>query len=106
MNIQKMLKQAQEMQQKMVDMQRNLEEQVVEGQAGAGMVKVSLTGKGGLLKIDISPELLAKDEKEVLEDLIVAAHRDAKEKIDAAAGDAMAGITGGLNLPPGFKMPF
>lgn len=106
MNIQKMMKQAQEMQQKMVDMQRQLEDQTVEGQAGAGMVKVTLTGKGALTKIEVSPELLAKDEKEVLEDLIVAAHRDAKEKIDAVAGDAMANLTGGLNLPAGFKLPF
>lgn len=106
MNIAKMMKQAQQMQQKMADMQRELEEKSIEGQAGNGLVKVTLTGKGVLTHIAIAPDLLAADEKEVLEDLIIAAHRDAKEKIDAVAGDAMASLTGGMNLPPGLKLPF
>lgn len=106
MNIQKMLKQAQQMQQKMADMQKEMETRTVEGSAGAGMVTLTMNGKGQLDKINISPDLLAADEKEVLEDLIVAAHRDAKEKMDEMTSNAMGELTGGLNLPPGFKMPF
>ena len=106
MNIQKMLKQAQEMQSKMADMQRDMEARSAEGQAGNGLVKLTLTGKGTLASISIDPQLLTADDKEVLEDLIIAAHREAKETLDAAAADAMAAVTGGLNLPAGLKLPF
>lgn len=106
MNIQKMMKQAQQMQQKMADMQAEMESKTVEGTAGAGMVTVTMNGKGGLEKINISPDLMDEEEKEVLEDLIVAAHRDAKEKMDEMTSSAMGELTGGLSLPPGFKMPF
>jgi DNA-binding YbaB/EbfC family protein len=106
MNIQKMMKQAQQMQQKMAEMQQEMETKTAEGQAGAGMVKITVNGKGHMQAITIAPDLLAPDEKEVLEDLIIAAHRDAKEKMDAEASDAMGELTGGMSLPPGFKMPF
>ncbi len=106
MNIQKMLKQAQEMQSKMADMQRDLEARSAEGQAGNGLVKLTLTGKGTLTALHIDPQLLSADEKEVLEDLIIAAHREAKETLDEAASSAMNQLTGGLQLPAGMKLPF
>lgn len=104
MNIQKMMKQAAEMQSKLAAMQAEMETKEIEGQSGSGAVKLTLTGKGHLLKIAIEPAALA--DKEMLEDLIVAAHRDAKDKTDAMLADAMGNLTGGMNLPPGLKLPF
>jgi DNA-binding YbaB/EbfC family protein len=104
MNIQKMMKQAAEMQSKLTAMQSEMETKEIEGQAGSGAVKLTLTGKGQLVKIAIAQEALA--DKEMLEDLIVAAHRDAKDKADALVADAMGNVTGGLNLPAGLKLPF
>lgn len=106
MNIQKMLKQAQEMQSKLGNLQAEMEAREFEGNAGGGAVKVTLTGKGHLAKITLDPTLLNADEKDMLEDLIIAAHRDAKDKSDAALADAMGGLTGGMNLPAGLKLPF
>lgn len=104
MNIQKMLKQAQEMQNKLAEMNRELEDREVEGSSGSGMVKLTLTGKGQLLRVAIAEEALS--DREMLEDLIVAAHRDAKDKMDQMVNDAMSSATGGLTLPQGFKLPF
>ncbi len=104
MNIQKMMKQAAEMQSKLAAMQSDMESKEIEGAAGSGAVKLTLTGKGQLLKVTIDSAALA--DKEMLEDLIVAAHRDAKDKADALVADAMSGVTGGLNLPAGLKLPF
>lgn len=104
MNIQKMMKQAAEMQSKLATMQSEMEAKEIEGQAGAGAVKLTLSGKGQLVKITIEPSALA--DKEMLEDLIIAAHRDAKDKADAMMADAMGALTGGLGLPPGLKLPF
>jgi nucleoid-associated protein EbfC len=104
MNIQKMLKQAQEMQNKLADMNRELEGREVEGSSGSGMVKLTLTGKGQLLRVAIAEEALS--DREMLEDLITAAHRDAKDKMDQMVNDAMSSATGGLALPQGFKLPF
>ena len=106
MNLQKMMKQAQEMQAKMQQMQGRLAEQESEGSSGGGMVKVTLTGKGEMRRLHIDPSLIDPNDPEVLEDLILAAHNDAKAKADAAAESAMGDLTGGLNLPPGFKLPF
>lgn len=97
MNIQKMLKQAQEMQAKLGTVQAELEQREVEGQSGGGSVKLTLTGKGSLLRLSIDPA--AMEDREMLEDLIVAAHADAKKKADDMVADAMGGITGGLKLP-------
>lgn len=97
MNIQKMLKQAQEMQAKLGQVQAELEAREIEGNSGSGAVKLTLTGKGSLTKLSIDPSLL--DDKEMLEDLIIAAHRDAKDKVDAETAAAMGGITGGMKLP-------
>jgi DNA-binding YbaB/EbfC family protein len=106
MNIQKMMKQAQEMQAKMADMQAKLESEEAEGSSGGGMVRVRINGKNMMLKVTIDDSLMKPDEKEVLEDLLIAAYNDARGKIDATTSDQMGQITSGLNLPPGFKMPF
>ena len=106
MNLQKMMKQAQEMQSKLGSLQGEMEAREFEGNSGSGAVKVTLTGKGHLVRIAINPDVMQAEEKEMLEDLIVVAHRDAKEQADAAMADAMGSITGGLNLPAGMKLPF
>ena len=101
-----MIKQAQAMQAKMQEMQAELETTVVEGEAGGGVVKVALTAKGALQKISIDPSLLKPDDVEILEDLIVSAHAQARGKAEAAMTEKMKAITGGLQLPPGMKLPF
>ena len=106
MNLQKMMKQAQEMQTKMAEMQARLETEEAEGSAGGGMVKVRINGKNMMLKVSIDDSLMKPDEKEVLEDLLVAAYNDARGKVDATFSDQMGQMTSGLNLPPGFKLPF
>ncbi len=105
-NLGNMLKQAQEMQSKMQDMQTELETLEMEGTSGGGMVTVTLSGKGVLRGIKIDPSLMNPDEAEVLEDLIIAAHADAKTKVETATAEKMQELTGGLSLPPGFKLPF
>ena len=108
-NLGNMLKQAQQMQTRMAEMQARLEAMEVEGQSGAGMVKVLLSGKGDLRRVAIDPSLLAADEKEVLEDLLVAAHADAKQKVEATMAEEMQKATAGLNIPGGLgglKLPF
>ena len=105
-NLGNMLKQAQQMQSRMQEMQAKLEATEVEGQSGGGMVVVRLTGKGDLRRVTIDPSLMNADEREVLEDLLVAAHADAKTKSEAMMAEEMKSVTGGLPLPPGFKLPF
>ena len=104
-NLSQMMKQAQEMQGKMQEMQARLEQVEVTGQAGAGMVSVTLNGKGEMrgLKIDAG---LKDGDIEVMEDLIVAAHNDAKRRVEEMAQEEMSKLTGGLNLPAGMKLPF
>ncbi len=106
MNLQKMMQQAQQMQQKIGELQARLESQEIDGSAGGGLVKVKMSGKNQLLKVDIDASLLKPEEKEVLEDLLIAAHADARGKIDATFNDQMGQLTGGLQLPPGLKLPF
>jgi DNA-binding YbaB/EbfC family protein len=107
-NLGNMLKQAQQMQTRMAEMQAKLEATVVDGQAGGGMVKIALSGKGDLKRVTIDPSLM--DDREVLEDLLVAAHADAKQKVEAQMADEMQKATAGLNLPGGLpgglKLPF
>jgi nucleoid-associated protein EbfC len=107
-NLGNMLKQAQQMQTRMAEMQAKLEATVVDGQAGGGMVKIALSGKGDLKRVSIDPSLM--DDREVLEDLLVAAHADAKQKVEAQMADEMQKATAGLNLPGGLpgglKLPF
>ncbi len=105
-NLGNMLKQAQQMQARMQEMQARLEAQEVEGSAGAGMVKVTLTGKGDLRRVAIDPSLMTAEDREVLEDLLVAAHADAKQKVEATMAEEMQKATAGLNLPAGMKLPF
>jgi DNA-binding YbaB/EbfC family protein len=105
-NLGQMMKQAQAMQERMAEMQAGLERVEITGQSGAGMVQVTLTGKGDLKKLKIDPSLMDPAEAEVVEDLIVAAHADAKAKVEAHTAEEMAKLTGGLNLPAGMKLPF
>jgi hypothetical protein len=105
-NLGQMMKQAQEMQAKMAEMQERLAEIEVTGASGGGMIQVTLNGKGEMRKVEIDPALMDPNEVEVLEDLIVAATNDAKVKAEAQAAQRMSELTGGLNLPPGFKLPF
>jgi hypothetical protein len=108
-NLGNMLKQAQQMQTRMQEMQAKLEAMEVEGAAGAGMVKLVLSGKGDLRRVTIDPSLMAADEREVLEDLLVAAHADAKQKVEATMAEEMQKATAGMNIPGGLgglKLPF
>ena len=105
-NLSSMLKEAQKLQQRMSEMQQRLEEVEVSGAAGGGMVNVTLSGKGHMKKIKIDPALVVPAETEMLEDLIVAATNDAKAKLEGQMQDEMGKLTGGLPLPPGFKLPF
>ena len=105
-NLAGLMKQAQQMQSKMADMQSKLEEMELEGTAGAGLVTITMSGKGDLRRIKIDPKVADPAETEMLEDLIVAAHNDARRKIEAAAAEEMQKVTGGLNLPAGMKLPF
>lgn len=102
----KLMKQAQEMQGKMADAQAKLDEIEVTGDAGAGLVSATVTAKGTLRRLDIDPTILVPSEKEVVEDLIVAAIKDAQDKAAVAQQDEMAKVTEGLNLPAGMKLPF
>jgi nucleoid-associated protein EbfC len=105
-NIGALMKQAQQMQQKMADMQAELESVEMTGVAGGGLVQVTLNGKSDLKKIKIDKSLLVPDEAEVVEDLILAAFNDAKQKVSTHAEAEMHKLTGGLNLPGGMKLPF
>ena len=105
-NIGQLMKQAQEMQAKMAEMQAQLEMLELTGASGGGMVQLTLNGKGDLKKIRIDKALLAPEEGEVLEDLIVAAFNDARAKVSAHAEQEMHKLTGGLQLPGGMKLPF
>ncbi|QGM47727.1 YbaB/EbfC family nucleoid-associated protein [Methylocystis heyeri] len=101
-----MMKQAQALQAKMAEAQAELEALEVEGEAGAGVVRITLTAKGDLKGLSIDPSLLKPEEKEILEDLIVSAHAQARAKAEAATAEKMKSVTGGLQLPPGLKLPF
>ncbi|OYV33147.1 MAG: YbaB/EbfC family nucleoid-associated protein [Acidocella sp. 20-61-6] len=105
-NIAGLMKQAQQMQQKMAEMQAKLDATEIEGVAGAGLVRLTLSGKGAMKRIKIDPKLADPAETEMLEDLIAAAHADAKGKIDAMMETEMKQATGGMSLPPGMKLPF
>ncbi|MBN9529545.1 MAG: YbaB/EbfC family nucleoid-associated protein [Alphaproteobacteria bacterium] len=105
-NLGNLMKQAQEMQARMQEMQAKLETREIEGVAGGGMVRVTLNGKGEMKKLKLDRAAVDPAEVEVLEDLIVAAHADAKRKVEAQMQEEMSSLTGGLPLPPGFKLPF
>ena len=105
-NLASMMKQAQQMQAKMAEMQAALETVEMTGAAGGGMVEVTLSGKGEVRRVKIDKSLAQPDEIEVLEDLIVAAFNDAKARVESHVQQEMSKLTGGLNLPGGFKLPF
>ena len=105
-NLSNMMKQAQQMQSKMAELQEALAEMEVVGQSGAGLITVTLNGKGEARSLKIDKSLADPEEVEVLEDLIVAAINDAKAKAEAAVQEQTSQLMGGLNLPPGFKLPF
>lgn len=100
-----LMKQAQTMQDNMKKVQDQLALVEVEGQSGAGLVKIVMTCKNDVKRVSIDPSLLA-DDKDMLEDLVAAAFNDAVRKAEATSAEKMAGLTGGMNLPAGFKMPF
>ena len=105
-NFGNLMKQAQEMQGKMQEVQGRLAGVEISGVSGAGMVTVTLNGKGDMRSVKIAPSLFNSEDAEVVEDLIMAAFNDAKVKAEAHMQEEMAKITGGLNLPPGMKLPF
>jgi DNA-binding YbaB/EbfC family protein len=104
-NIGQLMKQAQMMQENMRRMQEQLASVEVEGQSGAGMVKVVMTCKHDVKRVSIDPSLVG-DDKEMLEDLVAAAFNDAARRVEATVAEKMSGMTAGLGLPPGFKLPF
>tara|TARA_B100000989_G_scaffold251387_2_gene199391 strand:+ start:569 stop:892 length:324 start_codon:yes stop_codon:yes gene_type:complete len=105
-NISQIMKQAKEMQERMNDLQKKIEQETVEGTAGGGLVKVTLNGKHNAKKVFIDQSLLIKEETDVLEDLLVAAINDATKKISEKMSNELGNLSGGLNLPPGMKLPF
>ena len=105
-DISQIMRQAQQMQAKINEAQKKLEAMEVEGSAGGGMVKLRLSGKSALLGVSIDASLMVADDREILEDLIKAAHDDARRKLEDAQNDEMKGLSGGLGILPGFKMPF
>lgn len=106
MNLAKMMKQAQQLQAKMAEVQEELGRAEIEGSAGGGMVTAVMSGKHELRRLKIDPTLANPDDTEMLEDLIVAAVNDARVKVEEHVKAEMAKVTGGLNLPPGINLPF
>lgn len=104
-NIGQLMKQAQQMQQKMADMQEKMDALEITGSSGAGLVQITITGKSEMRALKIDPSLVDPQEVEVLEDLIVAAFNDAKSKQEALMAEEMGKVTGGMNIP-GMKLPF
>ena len=104
-NLGQMMKQVQELQSRMQEMQARLETLMIEGQSGGGLVKVTLNGKGVMKAVSVDASLLKPEEREIMEDLILAAHADAKSRMEATLADEMKEMTGGLPLPPGFQFP-
>ncbi len=105
-NLGNMMKQAQQLQKKMSEAQERLNSIEVEGVSGGGVVKVVATAKGEIKRISLDKSLLKPEDKEITEDLIVAAVNDAKQKGESAAQEEMKSVTGGISLPPGMKLPF
>jgi len=105
-DISQIMRQAQAMQAKIAEAQKKLEAMEVEGTSGGGMVKLRMTGKNALLSIVIDPSLLKPEEAEIVEDLIKAAHEDARRKLDEAQQDEFKNAAAGMGVLPGFKLPF
>lgn len=105
-DISQIMRQAQAMQAKIAEAQKKLEALEVEGSSGGGLVKVRLSGKTAMLGLTIDPSLLKPEEAEIVEDLIKAAHDDARRKLEEAQNEEMKGLSGGFGMLPGFKLPF
>ena len=105
-DISQIMRQAQAMQAKINEAQKKLEAMEVEGASGGGLVKLKLNGKNALLALSIDASLMVAEDREMLEDLIKVAHDDARKKLEDAQNDEMKGLSGGLGILPGFKMPF
>jgi|SRR3954451_7507456 DNA-binding YbaB/EbfC family protein len=105
-NLDDIMKMAQEAQAKLMQATENLDKVEVEGASGGGLVKIRASAKGRIIAVEIDESLLQPSEKAMVEDLVAAAINDARAKADEAAQGAMQDVTGGLQLPPGFKMPF
>lgn len=101
-----LMKQAQQMQEKMAKVQEEIARMEVTGEAGAGLVKVTMNGSHNIRRVSIDDSLINEDDKEMLEDLIAAASNDAARRIEEEQKTKMAEVSGGMSLPPGFKMPF
>ena len=105
-NMSQIMKQAKAMQEKMAEMQKKIEETEIEGSSGGGAVKIVMNGKHEVKNLFIDPSIVNSDEKEVLEDLIMAALNDVNKKIAESTNDQLGSISGGMGLPPGLKLPF
>jgi len=105
-NLDQLMKMAQEAQAKLMEAQEGLDKIIVEGVSGGGLVKIRASAKGRILAVEIDESLLQPSEKQMVEDLVAAALNDARSKADVAAQGAMKDVTGGMQLPPGFEMPF
>jgi DNA-binding YbaB/EbfC family protein len=105
-DLNELMKMAQDAQAKLLQAQDDLDKVEVEGVSGGGMVRIRASAKGRIIGVDLDESLLKPSEKQMIEDLIAAAINDARAKADVAAQEAMRDVTGGLQLPPGFKMPF
>ena len=105
-NMSQIMKQAKAMQEKMAEMQKKIEETEIEGSSGGGAVKIVMNGKHEVKNLFIDPSIVNSNEKEVLEDLIIAALNDVNKKIAENTNDQLGSISGGMGLPPGFKLPF
>lgn len=101
-----LMKTAQAMQAKMQDLQAEMDRTEVEGRSGGGLVRVTLSAQGALRALNVDASLMKPEDKEILEDLVVTAHADARRKADALREDKMKAVTAGLPLPPGMKLPF
>ncbi len=105
-NLGNMMKQAQQMQERMAELQARLEQTEISGQSGGGLVQATLSGKNELRRLKVDKSLVNPEEVEVLEDLVVAAVNDARQRVEAMVAEEMSKLTGGLKLPPGMKLPF
>ena len=105
-NFNNMIKQDQDLQKKMAEAQEKVETLEAEGISGGGIVKITINGKNNVTSVNIDETAIDKNEKEILEDLIVAAFNDARDKIQRKIADEMSSLTGGIKLPPGMKLPF
>lgn len=105
-NIGNMMKQAQQLQANMQRAQNEIANLEVTGEAGGGMAKVQMTGKHQVLRVTLDPSIISSDDKDMLEDLVAAAINDAVQKLERATQEKMSSVMGGMNLPPGLKLPF